>query len=42
MTFDGQVGQKGLHLRLAHLGRVAFAVEQDVSFHTVDISRLGA
>jgi hypothetical protein len=42
MTFDDQVRQKGLHLCLAHLGRVAFAVEQDVSFQPVDISLLGA
>jgi hypothetical protein len=42
MTFDDQVRQKGLHLRLAHFGRVAFAVEQDVSLHPVDISLLGA
>ena len=37
----GQVGEKGLHFRCAHLGRMAHVMEVDVAFDPVDVGLLG-
>jgi hypothetical protein len=39
---DSQVGEKGLDLRSAHLGRVTHVVEIDVALDPADVGLLGA
>jgi len=41
LLLDGQMGQKGVDLRLGHLGRMADVVEMDESLDPVAIGLLG-
>ena len=42
LSLDGEMGEKALHLELAHGGGMTLAMKQDVAFDPIDVGLLGA